>query len=156
MGEKRSIGTTIFAVLFIMIGLHGAFKLGQYILLSSKYAGFSTDIIILDIKIWGGMLIQASFLIAGIGIFKLRAWARKLVLLLSTVVIVYHIATIPDTLRAYRTIVPFLVELLEMEARLETVKLVAITQFIIYICTIGLFSCGLFYFTRPKVKEQFK
>ena len=140
MEKKRSVGITIFCVTFILYGINGVLNLWMAFFMSLSMLGCRTIPLIAHIVVCATPLVQSSFIIASIGILRLRNWARKLVIALSLTMIISNI--------------PQLIPMAMMQ------KVTGIKETVIY-CAIHMLmivflSYAIYFFTRPKVKEQFK
>jgi len=117
MKKKRSVGVTVFAYLNIATGILGIFAF------------------ISGIKII--MLGAPLLIIIGVGLLKLREWARKLEIL--TTILSYF----------FRWIVVFVISkdlLTSIRYMFQFKQVISLLAVVIII----------YFFTRPKVKEQFE
>lgn len=118
MNNKRSIGVTLFGWFYIINGLAEFIEIIWHFI---KPLDKSVE----ELNVYGP-IIGILFISIGIGLLKLKEWARIAMLILASIAIVVS---------------PFLI-------------LSKPTNNVIVIL---LFSCFiLFFFTRPKLKEQFR
>jgi len=104
---------------------------------------FFTGNIIGNMRLWWLPLIYTLLSVASIGMFKLRYWAIRMVIVLSSLVILFCIVFLPVMINAERGI------------ELTTTKALTIDSLsVIFIITF--FTYTIYFFTRPKIKEQFK
>ncbi len=116
MRKKRSIGVTVFAYLNIVLGI-----LGVLALLTSS----------------GVIIFTAPLVIVGLGLFKLKEWARKLEIFFVIFDYLSKWAIIVIISKNYQIGVWYLY---------QTEHIISLIAVIITI----------YFFTRPKVKEQFQ
>lgn len=154
MEKKRSVGVTIFGWCEIIIGAIGTlfFATTLLVLLSvlqkggEEMMGVTAAIVMLFFTVPSPLL-----LLAGIGILKLKSWGRKInligvpvsVLLLITFLLVGEIQRINSYVKYKPGISPF--------SNSGTIYLSIVISFLLFFT-----SLIVYYFTRSKVKEQFK
>lgn len=133
MGKKRSVGVTILGVIGIVIGLWHSIRVVGIVLLSPK--GFFANLSTMST----GLIIAISFIISAVAILQLKHWAPKL--FLSTAVVC-------------SLLISYFLAILSLPVTLITL----LTYFVIYWLIFSFLPLLLLfiYFTRPKVKEQFK
>lgn len=149
MEKKRSIGITIFAIVgFIFSGIlsfvtsliyiHGSLKVIKQTMFPQTafdYLTYSKH----GVTIVGIFIVSIMMLVAGLGLmissvylFKLKDWSRKLFLYLNTILFFLSVALNP---------------------RLAKLTRESLTE--LFISSIY-YLVFIYFFTRPKVKEQFK
>jgi len=111
MEKKRSVGVIIFSILYILVGL-------LFILMMPLFSIF--------------------YLITGIGVFLLKAFARYLAITVSLFGIIISIISAVGLL----------------QRNLQQTPALRIVIAVILTCLFHL--SAIYFFTRPKVKEQFK
>jgi len=169
MEKKRPVWVTIFAVLFIIGGL---LSLLSALDIKSYLRDFKMGVLTFPLYALT-VAVTISSVIAGIFLFKLKPWARKLVIIITIVniVLMLNFLKLPsimnasmekDFARQGKNIKSQLKPELQQKA-LEQLKLDRqLGQRAVMIIVAILFSLSLawnliviFYFTRPKIKEQF-
>lgn len=129
MEKKRSIGVTLFGILFIIGGLHGTIR------------G-------LNMKDWFTFysLISSIFLlILGVNILRLKEWARKGIIYYLVITTLLGIFLLPAIFKRQ-------IKLTDIPLAQSDISFIAI--FSVAMWTI-VAIIEIFFFTRPKVKEQF-
>jgi antitoxin component YwqK of YwqJK toxin-antitoxin module len=139
--KKKSPGVIIFGSLFILVSLF-AFKIFRHNLYWFIY-GFSSSVVGLMVDCFVVLPIALSCLVIGIGLLKLKEWARKFVLSFCSVVVLFQVHSalskilhsstylaVYEVLFAFYVMIPF-----------------GIALFLV---------CPVYFFTRPKVREQFE
>lgn len=189
-GKKRSIGVTVWAVLFIFGGLmnassiagimfyqqpmqftHDTYKqsfshlhpdkdldellnredVKQMILIQNKISSELYDNTSLTLWCVVNTVYGITLFIIGIGLLGLKEWSRKATLIFHIVLVPpYIVASEIYILRAVKIIMTHIPQLKVVSS------LVPIMLGIQIIFTITMLIIIIYYFTRPKVKEQFK
>ena len=167
MEKKRSIGITIFAWLFIIGGVFGI--LG--VIKNQRF--FSSEVIVSGVRTFIlyllGIVIAIATLVCGIYFLKLKPWTRQLAIGLC----VYHIIMIPfsykigiDAINNKKALKQMIQtkyppamqesELKELEKMPDKMKEVwPIMVAVILVIQLAWNLIVIYFFTRPKVKEQF-
>lgn len=143
MEKKRSKGVTAFGLLFLWLAFQWVCWTKLYCVVSyQQYCLYPLDVIIYILL--SILLILVAFL-TSIGLFMLEEWARKLALGLGT----YHwlYLTISVINKTYWT------RIYNHNIPLYSIVIVSIFCIMLIIAPIFLLW---WFFTRPKVKEQFK
>lgn len=98
-----------------------------------------------NIRLWGLNFLYVMLLITSIGIFTFSAWAKRTTILISSLVVLVYIIHIPMSTNAAlhfrREIIP-----------MKSIIISCIEDFFI----MSIFIFIIYFFTRPKIKEQFK
>jgi len=179
MEKQRSIGVTIFGWLFIIFGTFGIIivPIGMYTdrILPPPH-DLGTPIYYFDNTL--SFIFSICGLISGLFILKLRNWARRLAIILRLIgialLIIYipldkgytkHFETGTDALymQERQTILKYY-KLEDQRGALEKIekrRLVSKINFnilyiILLVFTVGYKVIIIYFFTHPKVKEQFK
>jgi len=155
MEKKRSIGVTIVAILLVSysiwilprlfhILLTGAFRIPDPVLHLSpttQFLRFTVDVVF-----------NFLILIGAIGVFLLKSWARKLTLYTASLFALSHLAWgICSSL-----LFPVFVKQRNLGQGLPD-SFFALETFIVGVMPIVcFFAFAVYFFTRPKVKEQFR
>ncbi len=144
--RQRSVGVTVFGIIFILFSLYGILLLFTYFFMAFRFHNTSIIIseIITNLRLWILPLIYTLFLPISIGIFKLQSWARKLAILLSTIIVIFYIIFIPISINAARQ---FAIKGLKEAMMQDTISMILI---------IALFLFIICFFNLSKIKEQFK
>jgi len=137
MEKKRSVGVTVFGIIMIIVGILGILSslVGGSMICS--IAGVKPHAIFLGV----GFLfttIGIMYLIGGFGVLSLKPWARNLTLLLSSFNSILIILMLLGTVKVI--------------VKDPIAILYCIPQILLLFLLIGI----IYFFTRPKVKEQFK
>jgi hypothetical protein len=178
MKKKRSVGVAIFGWAFIIINTVAFVTYGhqsplfRLLFISAKESSWTIIALILIFYI----LYHLIHIIAGISILRLKAWGRKLVIILAIFGIVKIIAIAPIShKRIEESIGPKLTERLEKQyeifpegsgvkqnfskeeyikngKRMYPILHAGINEIIPFIYMLLV----IYFFTRPKVKEQFR
>jgi hypothetical protein len=164
MEKKRSVGVAIFAWIFIVGGAFGIF--GSLINMFSPINREFVD----SFTLWQGIICSVLNLIVGIGLFNLKPWARKLTIALCALYIALVPLSYQRSIKMFEKISAMQDKILlhqmgqenrerdaqalkEIRQTMDSVTSISIKVGI----AVGLiWNLGvIFYFTRPKVKEQF-
>lgn len=98
-----------------------------------------------NIRLWGLNFLYIMLLIASIGILRRSTWAKRTTILISSLIALVYIIHIPISINAAlhfsRDVIPT-----------KTIIIDCLTDFFI----IFVFLFIIYFFTRPKIKEQFK
>ena len=135
--RQRPLGVKIFGVVFLLYG----FAIIQiFYLLAAMRAGWKAPIseTVLRLLMNGEIVLGLAYVVAGVSLLMLKSWARKLVLILTLMSLVYRVVF--EICTGGRG-------LLDPSTPSETVtRLVA---------ALGWSGLLLWYFLRPSVKAQF-
>ena len=155
MEKKRSIGVTVFGILCIIYTLlHFSMPLSllkeamSFVMGKMSTSPFNMVVLVaMSIISWGELI---GFFVGGIGVLRLASWGRRLVIIAAILgIFAWAYAGILGgkyTVENKTSLFPFQLS--------DT--LIFISGFIgTMICSIFNLLC-IFFFTRPKVKEQFK
>ena len=131
MEKKRSIGITLFAIYFILNGIIAipGTIVGSFLRSSMNVKSN----LILDIIL--AILCTIIFIACGIGLLKRKEWGRKLALIYPFIRAIFILLSIPEIKKIIQS----------METPIWFFSYKLVIPIII-----------LLYFTRSKVKEQFK
>jgi len=168
MEKKRLVGVTIFAVLFIIGGL---LSLLSALDIKSYLRDFRMGILTFPLYALT-VAVPVSSVIAGIFLFKLKPWVRKLVIIMTiaNIILMLNFLKLPSTMNAsmerdfarqeeniQSQLKPELqqkaLEQLKIDRQLGK-KAVMIIVAILFSLSLAWNLIVLFYFTRPRVKEQ--
>lgn len=137
MEKKRSVGVTLLAICFILVGvisIPGAY-LSYWIMgledVETGYVTFRMTLAFLNIIL--------SFC-CGIGILILREWARKLTLFYVFFGFISYLTSMPAQIKILKSF--------------GAHSIMYLLPFLILV--LAIYVAILFFFTRPKVKDQFK
>ncbi|MEW6008263.1 MAG: hypothetical protein AB1629_01325 [Candidatus Omnitrophota bacterium] len=174
MGQQRSKGVTLFGIIFIIAGLLG--------LLSSVYS-VSVSAVSSYSRPLFSLVSSGLGLVAGIFILQLKEWARKLEIILRLALIVLFIpsflgfsqinkmitsvdgkqelkkvfdAAMQENFKMYK---PEYQEQIrnDYESRYNSIiKILPIIMVVFWSLALIWYISIIFFFTRPKVKEQFQ
>ncbi len=133
--KKRSVGITAFAYLFIIVAVWAILR------------GLTSP---------KTLLVGLMLLICGIGIFKRLPWARKLTIWTAALQIFFGLITL-----TWIIILPKVFKQVASSEGLRPPSGKVISQFqgimlILLLIAIAIQLGVIYFFTRPKVKEQFK
>jgi hypothetical protein len=143
VARKSSVGVTIFGFVFLLMGLWGMLRLAIHIQMSIAMGIFLTKSLLSNIRIWFLPLIQALFLVSSFALFKKTNWAPIWTIILAILQGACYIYWLPIMLKA--------------ESNFESITLkVLIIDALSMLIIIGFQAYIIYFFTRPKVKEQFK
>lgn len=132
MEKKRSIGVTMFGWILILYSIVGLIKRALFLVNWDFHKGFPLEVT----SDW----ILVLFLIAGVGLVKLKNWGRRLVILAALIKLFFYLKSLYLAFTpAYKNATGITI------------------SFWISIAIFGIiYLLIIYYFTRPKVKEQFK
>lgn len=132
MREKRSIGVTVLGIVSIILGLLGLRMPVYYILHGFEYS--------LSNLLWISfpIVLAIALFVCGVAMFQLKHWAPKLFLSLMAVVL-FYISYILAVVSLVHPLGPLLIASVVIWLLISLLPI----------------SLLFFYFTRPKVKEQF-
>ncbi|MCX5705399.1 MAG: hypothetical protein NTZ92_05030 [Candidatus Omnitrophica bacterium] len=159
MEKKRSIGVTIFGILLILGALFqfsAGFVLNSYKVLFQPLPG-----IIIIIRFFVAMIMLAAVLVSGIGIFFLKNIFRRIILIAA----LYSLYTylIEGPLFCFRNFPKFIdQQVIEYSSKMSDIPLSVLSTvlwsstIIFWAIDFGFAIALIYFFTRPKVKEQFK
>jgi len=145
MEKKISTGVILFAWLYLLSGLG---CIAGIIVLKSKLAAYpglypsSYYYVAQFHNVIGSIL----YLVAGIGLLKLLKWARMFTIVINILFSIFSSITFFIYTRPY--LIPYFMRL----NRNKSALLTNIGQIMVYAWLLLV----IYYFTRPKVKEQFK
>lgn len=172
MSKKRSIGVTIFGWWYIIAGALGLLNLPIILVIKSMSSGFPymrsafMEQFMGPFYILYVLAVTIASLIAGIGLLKLKPWARKLVIIICLVGMVYSIFVSGQILMHSSEFVEMSIPSSELSkgvspAMIEATK--SFTQAIMIVSMIigTLFGLGfvifiIWFFNRKSVIEQFQ
>ncbi|MCF7873658.1 MAG: hypothetical protein K9M00_02380 [Candidatus Omnitrophica bacterium] len=162
MKRDRSKGVTFWGWTFIIIGIFG---LLLTILLFNKFINYQGEIPKKQISYFWDFLAFSLSIVGGIYLLKLKNWARWMILILCFLGIVDTILTSPivfnnsaveqkqeELIKKYK---PEHQQKVRKQMECMDKTLPFVNYFTIFIFII-LYLCPIIFFTRPKVKEQFK
>ena len=180
MENKRSTGVTIFAWLFIILAIFGLLSLMKSCVSATRVCAIDKGLVRTILS----FLLSALSLVAGIFILGLKEWARKLVIILRAVAVIFVLVSWIPFLNIARsnefnTVMKKSIESAKQTQRQDIEKLykpefqeekikqqdkalnmtasaMPIVLYSILFLTIGWNAIIIFFFTRPKVREQFK
>jgi len=138
--EKRSVSSTIITIILLLVGLIGIFlSMSMSIiapLFNEKMQVDSIDKVSMFIGMLGLPILFSFYFVWSLGLFFSKNWARKGLVFTSSLII------------------PMVI-LIYVWSIADGDKIDSITNYVS--AFVSLFSLSiLYYFTRPKVKEQFK
>lgn len=169
MEKKRPVWVTIFAILFIIGGL---LSLLSALDIKSYLSDFNMGILTFPLYALT-VAVPISSVIAGIFLFKLKPWARKLVIIMTitNIVLMLNFIKLPAIMNTNmendfaRQEIRIKAQLKpeSQEKALEQLKIdrqlgkkaVMMIVWILFSLSLAWNLIVIFYFTRPKVKEQF-
>lgn len=146
MAKERSRGITVFGVICILLGIYSIYVLwnmtSSYLIYrNSIYRHLKDAKVGFDFKVsWVLYSAYLSFPVLSSGIFNLKPWAGKAILFLSSFCIILHILIIISTAVEWWSTYPSY----------------CLQSLYLSIVSMSLFLSMIYYFTRPKVKQQFK
>lgn len=140
MDKKRSIGVTIFAIIGLIFSgilsfvtslfyIYGSFKAINDSFVLVRFGAITSQILLISFI---QFFVAIGLIIASLNLFKLKEWSRKLFLCLNTVLFFLVSALNPRITKFTK----------------DSIIELAISS--IY------YLVFIYFFTRPKVKEQFK
>lgn len=99
-----------------------------------------------------------GFLVSIVGCIRLSPWARKCIFITSTIAFLFYLNLLNSTLAVSKLFILCLVEVGKIwKINPPLIAFIYDKVFIVsYIILVSLYLVIIFYFTRPKVKEQFK
>ena len=144
MEKKKSKRLIAFGIIFLLIGIWGTLKTVVLSILPVQL--LFTKNLFSNIQIWfSSMLpmVKASFLFLSIGVFMRLSWTPIIAVVLASIQGLFYISWIPVMISA-----TFKYEGLSVKALVtDLLSMFIVIAFQVYM---------VYYFTRPKVKEQFK
>lgn len=159
MEKKRSVGVTIFAIFFMILGLWNIswlIKLSlsgrdiwnhpftggiEGIKMLFKY-GYLLDSVFMWMMFPGRTLMYILLSVASVGIYRSQYWAVRMVITLSSLIVLFYIFFLLRGINAVCSV-----------GSINAKEITIDSMFIIFIITF--FSYTIYFFARPKVKAQF-
>jgi hypothetical protein len=160
MGKKRSKGVTVFAWLLIVLNFLGLLAFLDFKSIFDLYKSFNKIFAITVISY--GLFSTTIGIISGYGILKLKEIMRKIAVAINALDVISTIILLFITSNAiwnysYSFAESQLAGKGKMHLNVDTAAAVGFYSAIfVNVLFIGLSLLNIFFFTRPKVKEQFK
>jgi len=152
MDKKRPKSLLVLSIIFILISIfRGA--IGLFLCIKKALNpfiflyGFSWSALSVDIQFWGLSFIYLSFSLISIGILHSKEWVRKLLIFLSSLIILFRLSVLILLINAERSF------------KWYRFPEFSQTRYILSYCydiiPIIFFSYIIYYFTRKNIKELF-
>ena len=144
MEKKRSVGVLILCIIFIFLGIWHLFQLSvnfsYYILTMKEWKHCVANMYFGDLLFMHIIFILLAFI--SFGIFRLQSWARKATLSLSCIAALTNIIISGIVVHG-----GFVSSWIFLKYEIKVI--------VELLFPVILFSYFIYFFTRPKVKEQF-